>query len=66
MNRSDRRRRRAPTDVRGPLAPAGLPTLVVGLLTLPPPNPPDHGNCYEDNTFTSSFSFFFAAPPPCP
>ena len=37
----------------------------LGLLTLPPPNPPDHGNCYEDNVFTSFFSLFFAAPPPC-
>jgi len=37
----------------------------LGLLTLPPPNPPDHGNCYEDNVYTSFFSFFFSDPPPC-
>ncbi|MDH3201954.1 MAG: right-handed parallel beta-helix repeat-containing protein [Myxococcales bacterium] len=41
------------------------------LLTVPPPFPPDHGNCYLDNTFTTYFSLFDALtgnpqpPPPC-
>ena len=28
------------------------------LLTVPPPMPPLHGNCYEDNEFETYFSFF--------
>jgi parallel beta-helix repeat protein len=36
------------------------------LLTVPPPLPPDHGNCYEDNVFTTFFSIFSLVPPPCP
>jgi parallel beta-helix repeat protein len=35
------------------------------LLVTPPPFPPDHGNCYKDNDFTTFFSTLGFLPP-CP
>jgi len=46
--------------------PFGFAASDMALLTIPPPFPPFHGNCYEGNIFTTFFSFFSPVPPACP